>query len=247
MSHPIVPRDSEPCVWMSAGLLTYRLCDRDFDCEHCPLDAALRGEPTGDPRLAEPAPSAGLLATFPRDRRYSPGHLWIQAAAGEKSSSAVEPRLRIGLDGFAAAILGRPAGVRWESSSGPFQPGETICEIDLDVGFLPLGAPLAGGLLRPNRALRDDPGLLLAAPYGEGWLADLSDGGAERGELLSPEAVREKARLDLRRFRRRVAFHLLAAAEAVGPTVNDGGEPLTDLRRMLGAARYLELLRELVH
>jgi glycine cleavage system H protein len=232
---------------MSAGLLTYRLCDRDFDCEHCPLDAALRGEPTGDPRLAKGAPAAGLLATFPQDRRYSPGHLWIQAAAGEEPSAAASC-LRIGLDGFAAAILGRPAGVRWESSSGAFQQGETICEIDLDVGFLPLGAPLAGGLLRTNRALFDDPGRLLAAPYGEGWLAELSDGGgAEREELLSSEAAREKARLDLRRFRRRVAFHLLAAAEAVGPTLNDGGEPLTDLRRMLGAARYLELLRELVH
>jgi hypothetical protein len=33
----------ELCLWMLSGVLNYRLCDRDFDCEHCPLDRALRG------------------------------------------------------------------------------------------------------------------------------------------------------------------------------------------------------------
>lgn len=41
--------DSLPCIWMSAGLLSYRLCDREYDCEHCPLDAALRGAPPPPP------------------------------------------------------------------------------------------------------------------------------------------------------------------------------------------------------
>ena len=65
--------------------------------------------------------------------------------------------------------------------------------------------------------------------------------------MLSAKAAREQARLDLRRFRRRAAFQLLAAAEQIGPTLCDGGEALTDLRQMLGGACYLEILRELVH
>jgi hypothetical protein len=36
-------RPVELCVWMLSGVLNYRLCDRDLDCEHCPLDRALRG------------------------------------------------------------------------------------------------------------------------------------------------------------------------------------------------------------
>ena len=43
LRHQILPRDAEPCIWMSAGLVSYKLCDRDFDCGNCPLDAALRG------------------------------------------------------------------------------------------------------------------------------------------------------------------------------------------------------------
>ena len=30
------------CVWMLAGVVSYRLCNRAFDCDHCPLDRALR-------------------------------------------------------------------------------------------------------------------------------------------------------------------------------------------------------------
>lgn len=46
----IADRAARTCVWMDAGVLTFKLCDRDFDCEHCPLDAALHG--------TSPAPSA---------------------------------------------------------------------------------------------------------------------------------------------------------------------------------------------
>lgn len=40
------------CIWMLAGVLTYRLCDRQYDCEHCPLDAALRETAPSQPNLA---------------------------------------------------------------------------------------------------------------------------------------------------------------------------------------------------
>jgi hypothetical protein len=33
---------SAQCVWMLAGVVSYRLCNRAFDCDHCPLDRALR-------------------------------------------------------------------------------------------------------------------------------------------------------------------------------------------------------------
>ncbi len=39
---PILPPDELRCVWMSAGILSYQLCDRAFDCDHCALDQAMR-------------------------------------------------------------------------------------------------------------------------------------------------------------------------------------------------------------
>jgi hypothetical protein len=42
-----VPAETKECIWMSAGVLSYRLCDRAFDCEHCLLDKALHGGHSG--------------------------------------------------------------------------------------------------------------------------------------------------------------------------------------------------------
>ena len=231
-----------PCIWMSAGLVRYRLCDRDFDCEHCPLDASLRGEPAGVPyrtALSEPGRRA---SHFPDDRLYSPGHLWLRPVEG-----AGDHALRLGVDAFAAAVIGHCREVRCCASGHRFGRGETVCEIDLDLGLLPLSAPLAGRAAGGNRRLGLEPARLVTEPYDDGWLLELeADDPAELRELAPAEAARERTRLDLQRFRRRVAIHLLDDAR-VGPSLPDGGEVLSDLRQMLGGRRYLELLRELVH
>ena len=243
MSHPVVPHDAQPCVWMSAGLLTYRLCDREFDCENCSLDAALRGEPlVRADRVALSEPGA-RVRVFPDDRRYSTGHTWVQTL-GENRSGI----LRLGLDAFAAAIIGRASEVDWDVSGRMLERSERACQIDLDLGMLPLGAPVAGRVVRGNPALQDDPGQVVTAPYEDGWILELaSRDRTDAQELLSADVARDRMRLDLQRFRRRVALYLLSDASAVGPSLSDGGELLVGLREMLGGSRYLELLRELIH
>ena len=44
------------CVWMHAGVIRFRLCNRAFDCEHCPLDAALCGRPVPNQQSSPSAP-----------------------------------------------------------------------------------------------------------------------------------------------------------------------------------------------
>ena len=132
MSHPVLPDSARPCLWMSAGLLTYRLCDRDFDCERCPLDAALR---RGD--LLGSRDHEALLAPnhdpsdFPEDRRYTAGHSWVQVVDGQDGG-----RLRFGLDTFAAAIIGRCSGVTWNLAGRSLACGDEVCRLDLGIGAL---------------------------------------------------------------------------------------------------------------
>lgn len=243
MAHRVVPHTAEPCLWASAGLLTYKLCDRQFDCEHCPLDAALRGGSLGvSPREGLLGPgSDGRL--FPDDRLYTRGHGWVMAIDRNDSS-----RLRFGLDAFAAAILGRCNQINWQDGKRCFSRGEAICQIDLGLGVLSVGAPVRGKIARGNSALRSDPSLLVTSPYEDGWILELAvENPADLTGLLRSEATVEKARMDLQRFRRRVGMQLLADAGLVGPTLPDGGELVTDLRQMLGGQAYLDLLRELIY
>jgi hypothetical protein len=54
----------QACVWMRAGVIRFWLCDRNFDCDHCPLDAALRGS-----RSAHPQDVHGSLRKTPAGTR----------------------------------------------------------------------------------------------------------------------------------------------------------------------------------
>ena len=57
----------QACVWMSAGLIRFWLCDRAYDCENCPLDRALRAHRS---TLRPPRPASARLRA--KGRRDAP-------------------------------------------------------------------------------------------------------------------------------------------------------------------------------
>ena len=34
--------DMLKCIWMNSGVIDYKLCDHNFDCENCPFDKVIR-------------------------------------------------------------------------------------------------------------------------------------------------------------------------------------------------------------
>lgn len=224
---------------MSAGLVRYRLCDRDFDCERCPLDAALRGQPVGLAAAASPDTEAARPLEFPDDRLYTAGHCWVQIHDAAST--------RLGLDGLAAALAGAPLAVRLTHDGHAVHAGDPVAALDFRHGSLTLHAPAGGRALQLNAASECRPDSIASDPYGEGWILEIHDSEPWPPRLLDASAALEQARLDLRHFERRAALGLLAHSDDVGATLPDGGEPLTDLRRMLGPRGYLDLVRELLH
>ncbi|MFG0284886.1 MAG: hypothetical protein ACF8R7_10735 [Phycisphaerales bacterium JB039] len=236
--HPGSRCADQNCVWAEAGLLAYKLCDRDFDCEHCPLDAALRGATLMPAPLSE-RPCHAPAVSFPDDRLYSRTHTWMKPAGSGM-------RIRFGLDGFAAVFLGSPRRARQLPNLLQLQKDQVFCMLEVEGGLLPLSTPLPAEICAWNAALATDPGAMVADPYGAGWIAEMTlDPEADAAILLHSGAARRQAQFDDRRFRRRVAFELLADADEPGA---DGvGQIGPDLPHILGAVRYLSLVRELVH
>jgi glycine cleavage system H protein len=235
---PVLPKSSMPCVWMQAGLLTYRICDWNYECERCPLDAAMRGvaftpavrEAAGaDPPAPTPRPE------IPGDRRYHPACGWV-AAAGEG-------RLRWGLDAVTAHLLDRITSVVLPASGTRLEQGR-IASWLVDGGELvPLRAPVSGTVVHTNQAAQRDPALVTASPYEAGWLVELENDRRleEVPGLCDAEARAESAARQMERLRD-AARRRLQGVPGVGPTAADGGERITDLRRMLGARRYHRLV-----
>ncbi len=242
MSPKSTPEWAQRCIWMSAGLVTYKICDREFDCDRCPLDAGLREGTLVGSHAADRTAAAGKTGMFPDDRRYSNGHTWLKTVGPNAE------RQRFGIDAFAAAIIGHCGGVSWQVSPRTVARDAALCQLDLGLGTLSVRAPLSGIVVQGNPSLRREPGLLVTLPYEDGWILEfqLLDA-AGLGELITAEVARKKAQMDLQRFRRRIAVQLFTDQQTVGQCAADGGEPLADLRQMLGGAFYLDLLHEMIY
>lgn len=233
---------AEPCVWMAAGLLSYKLCDRDFDCGHCALDAALRGAQGPAHQPAPGAPDGRRGRGFPADRQYAAGHTWIAGATDSHDVLA-----RLGLDGFAAQLLPQPIRVV-PRAERDLARGDVLCELELPEGMLAIHTPIAARVARDNPALHIRPALVVESPYDDGWLFELepvSNGAPDEG-LIDADRARERSDVHIRHFRRRIALHLLSTTTSAEPCMADGGEPLTSLSEILGGLQYLRLLREVL-
>jgi glycine cleavage system H lipoate-binding protein len=105
-------RPESPCVWVTAGVLSYRPCDREFECDACPLYRALRGGEAGVAAVGGDVPAAsadgddavgrylaalGSGCPLHLDRPCSPDGLWMER---EPAGS-----LRLGLDAFTLRLL----------------------------------------------------------------------------------------------------------------------------------------------
>ena len=215
-----------PCIWMTAGVLAYRLCDRCYECDTCPLDAALRGGP-----VAESAQRVAL--TFPDDCRYHRGHGWIRR---EDESTAV-----FGLDALAARLLAPAGSIVLPAEGAELTAGGPACWVREDGELIPVPAPVSGVVLAANTEVQQDPSLLVRSPYTRGWLLRIRlarSGRIPAGLFDGAEAARRASEAMIK-IRDR-------AVSGMGATLPDGGELVPELRRVLGIERYARLIGELL-
>lgn len=225
-----LPRGARPCVWMSAGLVAYRLCDRDFDCEGCPFDEAMGGAHAPAADGARPGPWV-----FPDDRLYHASHVWALRLP--------DGITRIGLDVYAARGAGEVTTVILPEAGKHLLAGQVAgWTVDRSVA-VPFLAPVEGTVVRRNPVAMREPSMLAAAPYDDGWLVDVREEGRRvKRSLLEASEIGRRAGAELARLQERVARELDGTEHDVGPTLQDGGDLLGDLRRRLGSRRFHDLL-----
>jgi glycine cleavage system H protein len=238
-----VPPEGDACVWMRAGVLSYKLCDRGFDCEHCLLDTALHGGGAGTSATWAPGdwgPSGYRL--FPHDRHFSPGHTWILESG---PSSA-----RLGVDALVTWLVSEVTAVELAATDTWLERGDVAATLFAKGGKLKIPAPISGRVQARNEVALGCPELVVSAPYGAGWLIDLAVEPARRGrqisQLLCGPDMEKLSRAHLHNFHRRTDAMLATRPARVGPTLADGGKVCADPRSMLGSPRYLKLVQDLL-
>jgi glycine cleavage system H protein len=214
---PIIPEGNRQCVWMELGVVSYKICDRDFNCETCPLDIGLRGSD----EAAAAAPGSVMLsdtgfihplriALMSRmvqpsrwaNRYFHPLHMWLQVLDRN--------RVRVGYDLIAASILGSIEKLLLPEVGRELLNDEACGEVITQHQQFAIFSPLQGKVAAVNESLKSWPNRLILEPIDEGWLFELDAASlrddllrCRRGDAVWPWYMNEIIKLD-----QHLAFHL---------------------------------------
>lgn len=234
----IVPPDEMCCVWMTAGILSYQLCDREFECDSCPLDAAIRNHlPKKRDESVNPKVSFTDQQGLRDDRLYSRNHCWARRISDNLVQVGIEP-------GLSAALLA-PKAIVFPSAGQRVDCGQTCLWIVMEGGTLPVESPLNGIVRNTNPLLANQPHLLSRQPFDKGWLLELEAEASSVAEpgLMSWEQANSKYAEDRDKFLAYLENATSASHHSVGITLADGGQRLQNIADMLGSTKYFTLLK----
>jgi len=224
------------CVWMWAGVLNYRLCDRDYQCARCPVDQLFRSpaskEPVSTPRSASMPAGRMVPAT---DRFHDEQHLWMRVLP--------EGQVQIGLDPLAARLLESADGFHLPRVGTHLRRGAEAFSAQADGGCVAFASPVSGHVLRVHAIAPGRVRPALSRPYSRAWL--LVVGVARLEQQLSHFFFGRAAGFRLRREWRLFQQDCLALAPgaAGGPlALPDGGEIDLDRFRPWTGCGYLGLV-----
>ena len=242
---------------MTAGVLTYKLCKYNFQCEKCPLDRELRNlppTPSFDPTspkgrrnvCSEEAASAPLGEEFLGEDLsrsdikgfllYHPGHTWVKVEKADE--------VRVGLDCFLRRIVGTVKVIVLPLPGRHCLRGENLCSIIQENGILHIVSPVSGTILSVNQKLKDEPDLVSKDPLEDGFLVTLKPKNLQRDQtcLFFGEAALSWYQKEWERLKTTIIPELHHGQERVGMTMQDGGIKLKDIKAFVDPERYIQLI-----
>ncbi len=182
---------------------------------------------------AAPAASAAVPVVagvaLPEALAYHPGHSWALDAGNG--------RVRIGLDEFAASLLGRIRQIEVPQRGRWFRQGEKGWSVVTERGEAPMLAPAEGEIVAINDKALADPEIISKDPYGNGWLL----------EIFSPDthvSFRNLLAGGLaRRWMEESITDLRTALSPAAATALDGGRIAPELGTELPPEKWREMTK----
>jgi len=162
--------------------------------------------------------SASILR-IPQGLFFSKNHTWTHM---DRSGSA-----KVGLDDLLLHITGEVKFKNLKSPGETIKKGELLTEIDQNGKILQVLSPISGKILSTNENLNENPDMLIADPYGLGWVYKIKPTNwiAETNSYYLADEATEWSAKELARFKDFVAGSLRNhSPEPSLLVLQDGGE-----------------------
>ena len=262
----LIPKGELKCVWMMAGVVSYKLCNYHYECENCPFDQVLRKSsefvasdeiPVADSDFRtispdETSPDSQIdgvegidLNKFfenfydiriKKNLFYHRKHTWLDIT---------DPNyVKIGIDNFAGKFILGIKMVVLPTLKNKINQGQICCWIVGEDETLPILAPLTGYVVSLNPQIVDEPTLVNRSPYEDGWLMRIKPANLQQDikNVYNDNDVFGLYKGDTEKLKEKFESILKKNWKKLGPTSCDGGNMYIHVRDMIGPKKYSEII-----
>jgi len=120
------------------------------------------------------------VSDIPAGLQYTKEHEWVESLPAQDT-------VRIGITDFAQSALGDIVYVQLPKIGENVTAGRVCGEVESTKSVSEIYSPVTGVITAINTALTSTPELVNSAPYGQGWLAEISMSSAPEGLLSAQE------------------------------------------------------------
>jgi len=258
-SKHIWPENESPCIWMEAGIIDYKLCDHNYDCDHCPFDKIMRAGNIGAnttsvekassssvvlietdlPDSVSDLPSADKIFSHFNSFHFNPecyyGYdFWFVNLLSPR-------RALIGLNELGLRLISSVREIILPQQNAKVQKGIGVCWLIFDDGTICLPSPITGTINRINANLLNMIKTSRSNRSQAGWWFDVSLSRPIEAMIKGPAAkdFLEQQQLTIIKG---IADLLKKQSPAVGQTLQDGGALLSNPEDILGKKKYFSFL-----
>ena len=106
------------------------------------------------------------MSSTPDNVQYTKDHEWVATQA--------DGSVRMGITDYAQGALGDIVYIQLPKLNAPVKGGVVCGEVESTKSVSEIYAPVSGTVVKVNEKLESNPELINSDPYGEGWIAEIS-------------------------------------------------------------------------
>ena len=162
---------------------------------------------------------------------YHPKHLWVALSPDDETEA------RVGIDDFAARLVGRVHRLSSPGANMPVKENSVCFLLHSGERTVRMVAPATGTIKAVNPKVTTDPSILNTDPYNEGWIYSMRIRQDAVNGLYHENVARKWMECEVERLQKFFASDL-------GMTSTDGGETIADISGRLNEAQWVKIVSQ---
>ena len=226
------------CIWMSSGIVEYKLCEKEFDCENCQFDKVIRNLSVDSKQQIStgenPVTILDALMHRVKNQVCEPKNIYLKSQLMVKHLFA--DTYYLGINPIILLFLDNINCVKDAGHQGYILKNQALFRVEGEWGYITFTSP-------KNFTLLDKLNFTAEDILSNKWFAIIS---ADQPEITTARMTREQWCNNQVNSINLLNEYKLNSPK-IGSTLMDGGVPVKNLNRFLGNTEYLKVLSKLIN